>query len=156
MLELFIKHVLGEMQVIAHAPIAFCLAVLVSVFVIWRVLSWRYEGIIANIDADLKSAQATIATLKDQMPRGELAKEPLQFATEKDAVIVPISATRITAIFRAPMRVTPTLKFLEPDTKSDDLTHRVRLEYWSPMGFTVEFPPGTTFKQLRFTADARK
>jgi hypothetical protein len=59
-MDQIIKYVLGEMRVIADAPVVFLAALLIAAGVIWWALDWRYGGIIANRDSD-------IATLKNRI-----------------------------------------------------------------------------------------
>jgi hypothetical protein len=49
--------VIGEMRVIANAPIAFIAAVLILAGGVWWAMDWRYIGIIANRDAEISSLQ---------------------------------------------------------------------------------------------------
>jgi hypothetical protein len=48
MFEQFVQYVLGEVQLIAEAPLVFGAAVLFLGAVIWAALRWRYSGIIEH------------------------------------------------------------------------------------------------------------
>ena len=48
MLEQFVQYVLGEVRLIAEAPLVFGAAVLVLGAIIWAALRWRYSGIIGH------------------------------------------------------------------------------------------------------------
>ena len=48
MFEQFVQYVLGEVRLIAEAPLVFGAAVLVLGTTIWAALSWRYSGIIEH------------------------------------------------------------------------------------------------------------
>jgi hypothetical protein len=74
-MESLVKYVLGEMNVIAHAPVTIVAALLIVAGVIWWAMDWRYSGIIANRDAELSSAR----TQRDEY------KEKLQGATPDQA-----------------------------------------------------------------------
>jgi hypothetical protein len=48
MLEQFVQYVLGEVRLIAEAPLVFAAAVLFLGAIIWAALRWRYSGIIEH------------------------------------------------------------------------------------------------------------
>ncbi len=48
MFEQFVQYVLGEVQLIAEAPLVFGAAVLFLGVIIWAALRWRYSGIIEH------------------------------------------------------------------------------------------------------------
>lgn len=65
-MEAFIKYVLGEMRVIADAPLSFTVALLVIAGVIWWAIDWRYSGILSNRDGVIQNRDSEIALLKSQ------------------------------------------------------------------------------------------
>jgi len=153
-MEAFVRYVVGEMSTIAHAPVAFVAATLIAGVLIWWMLDWRYSGIIANKDAELSLARNERDGYKNRInetqPKGELAGNPIEFATEKDSHVIPLGPNKFSVMFSKPMRATPTIRIIEPAVPPAS----VKFEYWSPLGFTIEFPAGTLVHQLRFTADA--
>jgi hypothetical protein len=58
MLDTFIKHILGEVRMIADAPTSFVIAVLATALLIWIALDWRYGGIISNKDSEIVIVKA--------------------------------------------------------------------------------------------------
>ncbi|MGA8965652.1 MAG: hypothetical protein WB525_14270, partial [Pseudolabrys sp.] len=48
MFEQFVQYVLGQVRLIAEAPLVFGAAVLFLGAIIWAVLRWRYSGIIEH------------------------------------------------------------------------------------------------------------
>jgi hypothetical protein len=54
-MEQLVKHVVGEMGVIAHAPVTIVAALLIMGGAIWWAMDWRYSGIIVNRDAEISS-----------------------------------------------------------------------------------------------------
>lgn len=56
-MEPIIRYVVGELKTLAHAPVAFLAALLVLGAAVWWAMDWRYQGIIDNLQQDLKSAR---------------------------------------------------------------------------------------------------
>jgi hypothetical protein len=54
-MEQFFKYVLGEIRVIADAPLIFITALLALAGAIWWAMDWRYAGIIVNRDSEIAS-----------------------------------------------------------------------------------------------------
>jgi len=53
-----IRYVLGEIQVIKTAPVAFAACVAASVAIAWVAMRWRYSGVISNKEAELVLVKA--------------------------------------------------------------------------------------------------
>jgi hypothetical protein len=163
----FIKYIVDQWQVLLQAPWIFAGGLVFVTCCIWKALSWRYGGVIAQKDTEIATTRSARddykarldeadRKIKEMAPKGEMAtKEPAEFLTEKDAHIVPISDLRFSVMFNRPMRVTPSLIFKDPDPKTFNMSH-FKLLYWSPLGFTVEFPSAAKVGKLRFEANARK
>jgi hypothetical protein len=66
-MEQLIHYVLGELRVIARAPIVFAAALLILGSGIWWALDWRYSGIIANRDSEISSLQIQRDEYKDKL-----------------------------------------------------------------------------------------
>jgi hypothetical protein len=141
----------GAMGLLAAAAIAFVITWVFSF--IGRVLN-QPVILFAAQQSKIDRLTADVEEYKKSAPKGTLASAPLQFATEADAHIVPLAANKFSVMFRAPMRATPAIKIIEPNRAT--VGSNIKFEYWSPLGFTIEFPIGTEFKSLRFTADARE
>ena len=152
-----IKYLLGEMNIIAQAPVTIAAAILILGGIMWWAIEWRYGAIIGHRNAELDRIRAERddyrEKLRDIEPKGALAAKPLEYATERESHIIALAPNKFAVMFSAPMRASPTLRFLEPDGFNMADIH---LEYWSSLGFTVEFPPGIKFNELRFVADARR
>jgi hypothetical protein len=57
-MESFIKHVLGEMRVIADARVVFSTALLVAIGAVWWVMDWRYSGVISHRESEIRLLNA--------------------------------------------------------------------------------------------------
>lgn len=65
-MEQIIKYVVGEMRVIAEAPVTFGLALIALVAAIWWFMDWRYAGVIVNKDSDIASKVGELALARSQ------------------------------------------------------------------------------------------
>ncbi|KQZ00682.1 hypothetical protein ASD45_07325 [Pseudolabrys sp. Root1462] len=65
-METIIKHLIGELSIIAQAPVTFLAALLVAGAVIWWAMDWRYSGIVANRDSEISSLKIQRDEYKDK------------------------------------------------------------------------------------------
>jgi len=81
-MEQFIKYVLGEIRVIAGAPLSFAVAIFVVGGAIWWLLDWKYAAIISQRDGVISNKDAELSLIKGQ--RDEY-KDKLSGATPDQA-----------------------------------------------------------------------
>lgn len=66
--EDFIKHMTGEWkEILAGAPVSFCIAVVVAGGLIWGVVNWRYSSIIENYESRLKLKDEQLSDYKEKL-----------------------------------------------------------------------------------------
>ena len=97
-MEQFFKYVLGEIRVIADAPVIFGAGLLALAGAIWWAIDWRHGGIIGNRDSEI----ASLKTQRDDY-RDKFAN--LKISGAKDAPANGVHAVRIIEFIRMGERI---------------------------------------------------
>ena len=85
-MEQFFKYVLGEIRVIANAPLVFGTALLALAGAIWWAMDWRYSGIISNRDFEIASLKTQRDEYRDKFVNLKMSDAKDTHGNDADAV----------------------------------------------------------------------
>jgi hypothetical protein len=89
-MDTFVKYILGELRMIADAPVSYVVAVVATALLIWWAMEWRYSGVISNRDSEIN----VIKTQRDAYREKLSGASPDQAAQRIDSLTREVANLR--------------------------------------------------------------